>query len=299
MVPAYPITFDRARLTRRRDKAAARFEEYDFLKARVSNDLLERLADTPHSFPTALDLGCHTGGLAHRLQTHRGVKQVYASDLSEKMLEKARLSGLETVQTDEEALPFEAGTFDLIASALSLHWVNDLPGALIQIRQALKPDGLFLAGLFGAGTLTELRTSLMEAEADLTGGAAPRVSPLPGLQDMAGLMQRAGFALPVVDVDRVTVRYSNVYKLLEDLGGMAERASFATEQGRGLSRRILVRMAQIYGERFSDMDAKVRATFEVIYLSGWAPAPHQPQPKRPGSATARLADALGTSEQSV
>lgn len=291
--------FDRARLAARRDARAARFDEYDFLKARVSNDLLERLADTPHDFARALDLGCHTGTLAKGLIKARGVESVVASDLSSGMVKEAAHEGLEAVVADEEALPFAAERFDLVASALALHWVNDLPGALVQIRNVLRPDGLFLAGLFGAGTLGELRTSLMEAEAELTGGAGARISPLPGLKDMAGLMQRAGFALPVVDIDHVTVRYPNPFGLLEDLGGMAERAAFATSQGQGLSKRILARMAAIYAERFSDPDGKVRASFEVIYLSGWAPAPNQPQPKRPGSATVSLAEALGTEEIST
>ena len=296
--------FDRARLRALRNRRARTFEEYDFLKARVSNDLLERLADTSHEFAEALDLGCHTGGLARQLNEQSGIRRVVATDLSPAMVEQARASGVDARIGDEERLPFEANQFDLVASALSLHWVNDLPGTLVQVRNVLKPDGLFLAGLFGAGTLTELRTCLMEAEAELTGGASPRISPLPGLQDMAGLMQRAGFALPVVDIDHVTVRYASPFKLLQDLGGMAERAAFAAQAGseggaRGLSRRILARMAEIYADRFSDADGKVRASFEIIYLSGWAPAPGQPKPKRPGSATVRLADALGTKEISI
>ena len=299
MSPSASIIFDRARLRRQRDRAAANFQEYDFLKARVSNDLLERLADTSHIFARAHDLGCHTGELAKRLKTHSGVEKVTASDLSSRMVEKAFRSGVEADYADEENLPFQAGSFDLIMSALSLHWVNDLPGALIQIRRTLKPDGLFLAGLFGAGTLSELRASLTEAEVELSGGAALRVSPLPGLQDMAGLMQRAGFALPVVDVDTVTVRYSSPFKLLEDLRGMGERAAFASAQGGGLSKRILARMAEVYADRFSDPDGKVRASFKIIYLSGWAPADSQPQPKKPGSATVRLADALGVKEKST
>lgn len=297
--PSVPIMFDRARLAARRDARATGFGEYDFLKARVSNDLLDRLADTPHDFARALDLGCHTGLLAKGLTQARGVERVVASDLSPGMVAQAARAGLEAVVADEEALPFEVGSFDLIASALALHWVNDLPGTLIQIRNALRPDGLFLAGLFGAGTLSELRTSLMEAEAEMTGGASARISPLPGLKDMAGLMQRAGFALPVVDIDHVRVRYSNPFGLLKDLGGMAERASFASPQEQGLSKRVLTRMAEIYTDRFSDPDGKVRASFEVIYLSGWAPAPNQPQPKKRGSATVRLADALGTKEIST
>ena len=288
--------FDRTRLRQRRDKAASRFHEYDFLKARVSNHLLERLSDTPHIFTHALDLGCHAGTLARGLLSHKGVEHVVACDLSEKMAARAKMPGIDVRQVDEEALPFEVESFDMIGSALSLHWVNDLPGTLIQIRRALRADGLFLGALFGAGTLNELRTCCMEAEAELTGGASPRISPLPGLQDMAGLMQRAGFALPVVDIDRVTVRYKSVFKLLDDLGGMGERAAFATPQGQGLSRRILMRMAELYAEGFSDPDGKVRASFDIIYLSGWAPAPGQPRPKKPGSATIRLADALGTTE---
>lgn len=299
MSPSVPTIFDRARLRKRRDRAAASFGEYDFLKERVSNNLMERLADTPSEFANVHDLGCHTGGLAKLLQRRPGTQQVAASDLSGRMAETARRDGINAHQIDEEVLSFEAGQLDLIASALSLHWVNDLPGVLIQIRRALKPDGLFLAGLFGAGTLAELRLCLMEAEAELTGGAAPRISPLPSLQDMAGLMQRAGFALPVVDIDKITVRYRTPFKLLEDLAGMGERAAFAVDQKRGLSRRILARMAEIYAEQFSDPDGKVRASFNVIYLSGWAPAPGQPQPKKRGSATVRLADALGTKEQST
>ena len=288
--------FDRTRLRQRRDKAASGFHEYDFLKARVSNHLLERLSDTPHIFARALDLGCHTGTLAKGLLSHKGVEHVVACDLSEKMAALAKMPSIDVRQVDEEALPFEVESFDMIGSALSLHWVNDLPGTLIQIRRSLRADGLFLGALFGAGTLNELRTCCMEAEAELTGGAAPRISPLPGLQDMAGLMQRAGFALPVVDIDRVTVRYKSVFKLLDDLGGMGERAAFVTPQGQGLSRRILMRMAELYAEGFSDPDGKVRASFDIIYLSGWAPAPGQPRPKKPGSATVRLADALGTTE---
>lgn len=260
----------------------------------MSNALIERLADTPHIFANVLDLGGHTGGLAQALAQRSGVEGVLVADMSAQMVAHAQEAGLDAVVADEEALPFEPERFDLVASALSLHWVNDLPGALVQIRRVLRPDGLFLGALFGAGTLAELRTSLMEAESELTGGAAARVSPLPRLQDMASLMQRAGFALPVVDVEPVTVRYDNAFGLLRDLGGMGERAAFARGEERppGLSRRILSRMAEIYADRFSDADGRVRASFEVIYLSGWAPAPGQPKPKPRGSATISLAEAL-------
>ena len=299
MSPSPPIMFDRARLRKRRDRAAARFADFDFLKTRAVEDILERLKDTPYTFVKALDLGCHTGQLADALKNARGVRDVIAGDSAAQMIAHARKRGLEAALIDEEKLPFGEATFDLVSSALSLHWVNDLPGALIQIRRVLKPDGLFVGALFGAGTLTELRTSLMEAEIALTGGAAPRVSPLPGLQDMAALMQRAGFALPVVDVDRVTVRYDTPFDLLKDLGGMGERAALATPPKQGLSPRILSHMAEIYAERFADPDGRLRASFEIIHLSGWAPSENQPKPKKPGSATVRLADALGAKEIST
>ena len=200
---------------------------------------------------------------------------------------------------DEERLPVGDHTLDLVTSLLSLHSVNDLPGALVQIQRALKPDGLFIGCLLGAGTLKELRTSLMQAEVEILGGAAQRIAPLPGLQDMAGLLQRAGFALPVADVDRVTVRYDTPFNLIADIKGMAEGAAFADTSRPPLSRRILTRMAEIYAEQFSDPDGRLRASFEIIWLSGWAPAPGQPKPLKPGSAKQSLASAVGSKEISI
>ncbi len=178
---------------------------------------------------------------------------------------------------------------------LNLHWVNDLPGTLVRIREQLKPDGLFLGCLFGGGTLSELRTCLIEAEAEITGGAAARLSPLPGLQDMAALMQRAGFALPVADIDTVTVRYGDPFRLLRDIKGMGEQAAFMTQAEaprRPLSPHVLARMAELYAEKFSDADGRLRATFNIVWLSGWAPHANQPKPLRPGSARHSLADAV-------
>lgn len=293
-----PLIFDRARHISYRERAAPYFDEYDFLKARVSSEMVERLADSAHRFPRALDLGSHTGTLAWKLSDCPQVDEVTCFDPSPAMAKAARASGFDAVSALEENLPFEEKHFDLIASALSLHWVNDLPGHLIQIRRMLKPDGLFLGAYFGAGTLAELRTCLMQAESELTGGAAPRISPLPGLQDSAALLQRAGFALPVADLDHVTVRYESPFKLLDDLRGMGEQAAFAAS-GRPLSRRILMRMAELYARDYADSDGRVRASFEIVWLSGWAPAPGQPQPKRPGSATASLAQAVGSVEKSA
>ena len=215
-----------------------------------------------------------------------------ATDVSPAMTEIARARGLAADTGDEENLGLPSESVDLAMSALSLHWVNDLPGTLIQIRQALQPDGLFLGALFGAGTLNELRHCLVEAETEISGGLSPRLSPLPALADMAGLLQRAGFALPVADRDTITVRYDNMFGLLQDLKGMGERASFVPGRTQPLSRRVLMRAADLYAQSFSDPDGRIRATFEIIYLSGWAPAPTQPKPLRPGSAKVSLAQAI-------
>ncbi len=201
----------------------------------------------------------------------------------------ARGRGLSACVMALDDLAFAPASLDLVASVFALHWVNDLPGLLIQVRKALKPDGLLLAALAGAGTLSELRESLMLAESEITGGAAPRVSPLPGLQDVAGLMQRAGFAMPVVDIETITVRYDSAMGLMDDLRGMGETAAFTQSAGRGLSRRVLARAAQIYQAGHGDADGRVRATFRIIWLSGWAPAEGQPKALRPGSAKISLA----------
>ncbi|MCH9752910.1 MAG: methyltransferase domain-containing protein [Alphaproteobacteria bacterium] len=290
-----PIMFDRARVTRNRDRASSRFREYAFLKGRESTQLLERLNDTSREFERALDIGAHDGQACEALRESGKVKQIIALESAPSMLAKLQSTGFETAPMDEEKLPFPEASFDLATSVLSLHWINDLPGVLTQVRRVLAPDGLFLACLFGGGTLSELRAAMIEAESEIAGGISPRLSPLPGLQDMAGLLQRAGFALPVADVERVTVRYSHPMKLLEDLKGMGEQAAFAPRDGqerRPLSRRILARMSEIYKSRFSDPDGKVRATFEIIWLSGWAPHESQPKPLRPGSGRFSLADAV-------
>jgi SAM-dependent methyltransferase len=293
--PSPPALFDRSRVSQNRDRASLRYRNYAFLKARESSQLLERLADVSRQFPKVLDIGAHDGQATEALLESPQVGEVTALELSGAMVASMLAKGLNAIQGSEENLPFEPATFDLVTSVLALHWVNDLPGALAQIRSVLKPDGLFLGCLFGGGTLNELRTSLIEAESSLTGGISPRISPLPGLQDMAGLMQRAGFALPVADVERVTVRYSSPLKLLDDLKGMGEQAAFAKRGGqerRPLSRRMLARMAEVYQDRFSDPDGKVRASFEIVWLSGWAPAASQPKPLRPGSGKFSLADAV-------
>ncbi|MFN4023265.1 MAG: methyltransferase domain-containing protein [Hyphomonas sp.] len=289
---APPLIFDRARLAARRQKIASGFADYDFLRRRVSSDLESRLDDTPRIFNAALELAAADGGLSAALLAGGKVRSALAADTAPAFLEAARTRGLETRLADEESLPFDTAQFDLVLAPLTLHWVNDLPGTLVQIRRILKPDGLFLGALFGAGTLAELREVLTEAETELTGGLSPRLSPLPGLRDMAGLLQRAGFALPVADRDSVIVRYAAPENLLNDLKGMGERAAFVRGAGRPLPRRVLARALQLYRERFSDPDGRVRASFEIVHLSGWAPAPGQPQPLKPGSGKVSLASAV-------
>jgi SAM-dependent methyltransferase len=200
---------------------------------------------------------------------------------------------------DEEALPFRDASLDLVVSALALQFVNDLPGALLQIRRALKPDGLFLAALLGGGTLTELRQAFAAAESDVEGGVSPRVAPFADLRDLGALLQRAGFALPVTDTDHLIVRYNTVFGLTHDLRRMGATNALLDRRRAPLKRATLMRMAEIYAQRFADADGRVRATFEIVWLSGWAPHPRQQQPLKPGSASTRLADALGTPEISA
>ncbi|MEM0986202.1 MAG: methyltransferase domain-containing protein [Pseudomonadota bacterium] len=298
--PNAPTLFDPERIKAHRTRAAKRYGDYDFLKARVSRELIERLEDTPRHFPAVLEIGCHDGTLTRHLAAHSKIDHVIATDPSPAMAHLAHAPpAISALPCSLENVPFAPARFDLATSALSLHWANDLPGTLVQVRQALKPDGLWLAAMFGAGTLTELRSVLSDAETELRGGVSPRLSPLPGLQDVAGLMQRTGFALPVVDTEPVTVRYDTMFKLLDDLRGMAEQAAFPAHLTSPLRRDVLMAAAQAYHERFSDPDGRIRATFEIIWLSGWAPSESQPKPLRPGSAKASLAAAVGGIEQSA
>ena len=195
-----------------------------------------------------------------------------------------------------EALPFRAGSLDLVLSALGLQFVDDLPGAFVQIRRALKPDGLFLAAMLGGDTLTELRQAFAEAEAEVEGGLSPRVAPFADLRDIGGLLQRAGFALPVTDSDIVRVRYANAFALMQDLRRMGLTNALHDRRRTPLRRATLMRTAEIYAERFGDPDGRVPATFEIVWLSGWTPHESQQKPLRPGSARTRLADALGVKE---
>ena len=299
VMTAPPSLFDRPLHRRRLDRAAANFSAAGFLKARAAQDVVERLEAIMRSFPRAVDLGARDGAFRRALAQSDAAPRVgflIETDLSRTML--ADRAG-PRAQMDEERLAFADQSLDLVVSALALHWVNDVPGALIQIRRALKPDGLFLGAMLGGATLTELRQALTAAEAELTDGAGLRVSPFADTFDAAALLQRAGFALPVADIDRVRVRYAHPLKLIADLKAMGETNALVERARRPLSRRVLARACEIYAERFSEPDGRVVATFDIITLTGWAPHPDQQKPLRPGSAKMRLADALGASEQSA
>lgn len=292
-----PRLFDRALHRRRLDRAAAGRGRADFLKRRAAEDIVARLGSIRRDFPVAADLGARGGAFAQALgrsDANGKVGLLVEADLSAAMLEGR--TGARVV-ADEERLPFAEGSLDLIVSALALHWTNDFIGALIQVRRALKPDGLFLGAIFGGATLTELRQALLAAELDLLGGAGPRVSPFADAYDGAGLLQRAGFAMPVADVDRVMVRYADPVALMRDLRAMGETNVLVEAAGRPLTRSLIARACQIYAERFAEPDGRIAATFEIVTLTGWAPHPDQPRPSRPGSAKMRLADALGVKER--
>ncbi len=296
--------FNRRVVRRHRDRAApgmaegmAGLEGGDILLRESAERLCDRLDDVTRTFALALDLGCHTGQLGRALGGRGGIETLIQCDLSAEMAARA---GDFSLAADEEFLPFGDKTFDLILSNLSLHWVNDLPGALVQARRALRPDGLFLAALLGGETLRELRQSLAEAEIAEEDGLSPRISPMADVRDLGALLQRAGFALPVVDSDTVTVMYADPMAVMTDLRAMGETNAVA-ESRKGFTRPgTLAAAAARYGELFGDDEGgggKVPATFQIITLTGWAPDPSQQQPLKPGSAETRLADALGTEER--
>src|SRR5689334_20954900 len=280
--------FDR-RLLRLRRRRAGRSTPATFLLDRVAADLDERLSAVLRKFDVAVDLGTPSDAVRRVLAANKNIGTVIVAGLDS-------ADNHLRVTADEEALPFAAGSLDLVVSALTLQFINDLPGTLIQIRRALKPDGLFLAALLGGETLGELRQAFAAAESEVEGGVSPRVAPFADVREMGALLQRAGFALPVTDVERLTVRYSSPFILMGELRRMGATNALAERRRTPLRRATLHRMAEIYAQRFADPDGKIRATFEVIWLSGWAPHESQQKPLRPGSARRRLADALGTKE---
>ena len=288
--------FDRQLLRVRRDRAAAEFARADFLKREAGIRLLDRLRDLNRHFETVVDLGAHVGTLVELRLIDSETVTMISADLSPSMAAVAAGWGSPALAADEEALPFADGALDAVLSCLSLHWVNDLPGALMQIRRALKPDGLLLGSILGGNTLIELREVLAAAELELTGGVSPRVSPFADIPDLGGLLQRAGFALPVVDSDTLTVTYENLFVLMSDLRAMGETNVVAERLRHATRRAVLMRAADLYVRRFSNADGRIRATFQILTLTGWAPHTSQQKPLLPGSAQSRLADALTVTE---
>jgi len=270
-----PVLFDGALLAQRQ-RRAFRLGPVTFLLDRVLDDMEERLGAVMREFGNVADICTVTEALQLRLYRRLRVS----------------VRRIAPAEWEEEALPLEPASLDLAVSALAFQWVNDLPGVLTQIRRALKPDGLLLAAMIGGDTLTELRQSFAAAEAECEGGVSPRVAPFADLRDVGSLLQRAGLALPVTDVDRVVVRYDSAFTLMQDLRRMGATNILAERRRLPTRRTTMLRMAEIYAERFADADGRIRATFDVIWLSGWAPHESQQQPLKPGSARASLEEAV-------
>jgi SAM-dependent methyltransferase len=294
--PQVQALFDRALLAHRRCRARA-LGPVTFLLDRVAQDMAERLSAVRRTFDVVVDLGTPSDAVRRSIRAAGVVGRIIAAT------PRAGAAQADTrtpvLIADEERLPFRDASLDLVVSGLALQFVNDLPGALVQIRRTLKPDGLFLAALVGGDTLSELRQAFAAAEAEVEGGASPRVAPFADVRTMGALLQRAGFALPVTDVDRVVARYDSPLRLMHDLRRMGATNVLAERRRSVLRRQTLRRLVEIYAERFADPDGRLRASFDIVWLSGWAPHESQQQPLRPGSARTRLADALGTREFST
>jgi len=287
-----PRTFDPRRVRMHRARASTSVHEAAFLREAVADDLAERLEAVNRRFARVLVIGGareFRAAIEARPRVREKIDWLVEADW--------HAAARDAVTIDPDHLPFAENTFDLVVSILALHWVNDLPGALIQIRRALKPDGLFLGALFGGKTLHELRDVLLAAESEVRGGAAMRVSPFADALDMAGLLQRAGFAMPVADRDATTVRYGDPLHLLRDLRAMGETSALA-DAAPPLTRAIVYRAMDLYAERFA-VDGRSPATFEILTATGWSPHESQQKPLKPGSAKMRLADALGVKEESA
>jgi SAM-dependent methyltransferase len=283
-----PHLFDRCLIRRRRARAEA-LGPADFLIDLAAQELADRLLVVSRRFTAAADIGTPTQAVADALAAGGQVDSVARVDL---------LAGDDDLP-DGAPLPLAPASLDLAVSVLALQFVNDLPGLLVQIRRALKPDGLFVAALVGGDSLTELRQVFTLAEAETAGGISPRVAPFAEVREMGALLQRAGFALPVADVGRLTVRYASPLALMAELRRMGASNPLIERRRTPLSRATLLKAAELYAERFADPDGRIRATFDIVWISGWAPHDSQQKPLKPGSAQARLADALGTVEHRV
>ncbi len=294
------IIFDTRLERARRRRIAPGFAPHRFLVDRCADDVMQRLSAINREFAVAVNLASWHGALMDAASSANGslpgTHLLMDCDTTPAML------GSQTAHhclIDNEALPFGNGTVDLFVSLLTLHHVNDLPGTLIQLRRALRPDGLLLAAMFGGETLTELRDALSQAELEVWGGVSPRVSPFIDVRDAGGLLQRAGFALPVVDSDVVTVTYASLPDLMHDLRGMGQTNLLADRSNRPLTKPVLQTCEEYYHDRYAAPNGRLNATFEILYLTGWCPHENQQKPLRPGTAKARLADALRTKEEKL
>lgn len=288
--------FDRNAVRQHRERAATRFADHDFLFQEAADRLSDRLLDVSRNFDRALILGGRGAPNPALIGAGRKITEAVTLDPTTHF---ANGPAGEALVGDAEFLPFAPGSFDLVFSVLDMHWINDLPGALVQLRRALKPDGLLLASIFGAETLQELRPVLMTAEAETMGGVSPRISPFADVRDCGSLLQRAGFALPVTDAETLTVHYGDPLRLFADLRGMGEQNAVAERMKHFTRRATLFQALQAYIEQHGNDAGQVPATFQIINLTGWAPDESQPKPMKPGSATQSLAEALGTTEKKV
>ncbi|OWV89990.1 methyltransferase domain-containing protein [Rhizobium sp. R693] len=290
------MIFDQARIAANRHRALRNHDpKAAFLLDIAAEELGERLAVVERTFEQAVELHGATGAAAHAAVATGKIGQLTRVE-SERTYVKADEPFVEAAL---EEVPLEPQSANLVLAPLSLHLTNDTPGVFIQIRRALKPDGLFLAAIPGAGTLQELREVLLATEIEMTGGASPRVIPFADVRDVGGLMQRAGFALPVIDAETYTVRYDSIFPLMKDLRAMGMSNPLIARSHKPLTRAFFLRAAEIYAERYADPDGRIRATFSIIYVSGWAPHESQQKPLRPGSAKVRLADALRVEEHKL
>jgi len=294
MTDPMPQLFDPLAQRRYRQRAAASYADFAFLKDEAALRLADRVELMRRDFDLCLDLGAHDGRLLRQLAPTGKIGMMLQSDPAAGF---ASQTDQPFAVHDFANLPFAAGSFDAVFSCLNLHWVDDLPGLIVQIRQLLRPDGLCLINLLGGNSLTELRAALIAAEQDITGGFSPRCAPMADIRDVGGLLGRAGLALPVADSDRLTVTYPNLFRLMADLRGMGEQNAMLGRLRHPTRRAVFMRAAEIYQERFGLDDGSIPASFEIITLTGWAPHESQQKPLRPGSATSRLASAIGGNEQ--
>jgi SAM-dependent methyltransferase len=289
--------FDRMLLRLRRKRALPNFDKHDFLFRRTAAEIAERLIAINRRFETVVDLGSRAGEFTTACRLNPEIGERIGPVIETTLIPvRSAVRRHMALVCDDEIPPFGPSALDLVISNLNFQVVNDLPGALIQVRRSLRADGLLLAATFGADTLNELRQALTAAEIEIDGGVSPRISPFIDIRDAGALLQRAGFALPVVDSDMVTVTYDSPSALLEDIRGMGESSILRDRRKTPSKRSLFARMSEIYKRDYAGSDGRISATFEILYLTAWAPHEGQQQPLRPGSAKHRLADALGARE---